>query len=200
MFISLQLTSLSAHRDAVTIGLPRRGRYWVDTMKRSLSARLAAIVALVALLPAGQVTWAHGQTPAVVPGVFTRADAGTVIGTVWSHNDAPIARARLRLRDVTSGQVVRTTQADELGRFTFVKVAPGSYIVELVDNSGKILALGQMFALGPVETVATFIRLGAPLPWYAGFFSNAAAAALASASSLGLTSLGNGGQPASGRS
>jgi len=167
-------------------------------MKRSLSARLVAIVALVALLPAGHLTRAHGQ--AIAPGIATRVDAGTVIGTVWDRNDRPIGRARLRLRDVTSGQVVRTTEADEVGRFTFLKIAPGSYLVELVDGNGKVLALGQMFALGPVETVATFIRLGAQVPWYSGFFSNAAAAALASASSLGLTALGNGGQPASGRS
>jgi hypothetical protein len=171
-------------------------------MKRSVSVRLAAFAALVALLPAGHLgrAQAQGQAPAVVPGVATRADAGTVIGTVWNRDETPMAHARLRLRDVTSGQVVRTTEADEVGRFTFVKVAPGSYIVELVDRNGNVLALGQMFSVGPVETVATLIRLGAQAPWYAGFFSNAAAAALASAAALGLTALGNGGQPASGRS
>jgi hypothetical protein len=111
-----------------------------------------------------------------------------------------VAHARLRLRDVTNGQILQATQADELGRFTFIKVPPGRYLVELVDRSGTVVALGQMFALGPVETIATFIRLSAAIPWYAGFFSNAAAAALASAATLGLTAVGNGGQPASGRS
>jgi len=168
-------------------------------MKRSVSVRLVAFAALVALLPAGHLGGAYGQTPAMVPEIATRANAGTVIGTVWNRDEVPVAHARLRLRDVTSGQIVRTTQADERGRFTFVKVPPGSYIVELVDSSGNILALGQMFSLGPVETIATFIRLGAQARWYSGFFSNAAASALASAASLGLTALGNGGQPASGR-
>ena len=168
-------------------------------MKRSVSVRLVAFAALVALLPAGHPSRAYGQAPAMGPDLATRADAGTVIGTVWNRDETPLAHARLRLRDLTSGQIVRATQADERGRFTFVRVAPGCYIVELVDGNGNILALGQMFALGPVETVATFIRLGAQAPWYSGFFSNAAAAALASAASLGLTALGNGGQPASGR-
>jgi hypothetical protein len=111
-----------------------------------------------------------------------------------------VALPRLRLRDATTGQIVRVTQGDDRGRFTFLKVPSGSYLVELVDRSGTVLALGQMFTLGPLETVATFLRLGASVPWYAGFFSNAAAAALASAAALGLTAVGNGGQPASGRS
>ena len=56
-----------------------------------------------------------------------------------------------------------------------------------------------MFGVGADETVATFIRLGTRVPWYSGFFTNAAAAALAAAASLGVTAVGDGGQPASAR-
>jgi hypothetical protein len=169
-------------------------------MTRTLFPRLAALMVVAALLPGGHLIRAQAQ---VEPGALrgpVRADAGTVIGTVWNRNDVPVAFARLRLRDMTSGKILRAIQGDDAGRFTFLKVPPGSYIVELVDASGSVLALGQMFTLGPLETVATFIRLGTTVPWYAGFFSNAAAVALASAAALGLTAVGNGGQPASGRS
>lgn len=169
-------------------------------MRRSVLARVMAIVAVVALLPAGHLTLARAQSGADPLRGPVRADAGSVTGTVWNRNDTPVFPARLRLRDVTSGSIVRTTEGDHLGRFTFVRVPPGSYIVELVDNSGSVMALGPMFTLGPLETIATFIRLGTAAPWYSGFFSNAAAAALASAAALGLTAVGNGGQPASGRS
>jgi hypothetical protein len=169
-------------------------------MSRSVLTRVAAMAVVIALLPAGHLTRARAQGGAGPLRGPIRADAGTVTGTVWNRNDTPVVPARLRLRDVTSGRVVRTTEGDQLGRFTFLKIPPGSYIVELVDNSGSVLALGPMFTLGPLETVATFIRLGTTAPWYAGFFSNAAAAALASAAALGLTAVGNGGQPASGRS
>ena len=169
-------------------------------MKWTLFPRLAALVAIVALLPVGHLTRAQAKTAQGAQRAPVRADAGTVIGTVWNRHDTPVALARLRLRDMTSGKIVKTAQADDAGRFTFLKVPPGSYLVELVDHSGSVLALGQMFTLGPLETVATFIRLGTSVPWYAGFFSNAAAVALASAAALGLTAVGNGGQPASGRS
>jgi hypothetical protein len=94
---------------------------------------------------------------------------------------------------------VRSTHGDELGRFTFLKVAAGSYIVELVDDNHNVLALGEMFSIGPTETVATFIRLGTATAWYGGFFGNAAIAAIAAAATVGVTALGNGGQPASAR-
>ena len=169
-------------------------------MTRSSFGRMLAVTVLVALLPAGHIGRAFGQAASGQPRIAARVDAGTVVGTVWNRNDTPVANPRLRLRDVANGQIVRTTQGDELGRFTFLRVAPGSYLVELVDRSGNVLALGQMFALGPLETIAKFIRIGTSIPWYSGFFSNAAAVALASAASLGLTAVGNGGQPASGRS
>jgi hypothetical protein len=62
-----------------------------------------------------------------------------------------------------------------------------------------VRGVGQMFSIAHGETVATFIRLGAQVPWYHGFFTNAAAAALASAASLGVTAVGQGTQPASAR-
>ena len=62
-------------------------------------------------------------------------------------------------------------------------------MVELVDDSGKVLAVGRAFMVAAGETVATFVRLGARVPWFAGFFENAAAAATSSAASLGVTAL-----------
>jgi Carboxypeptidase regulatory-like domain len=168
-------------------------------MKRVVFARTAAMAVLVALLPAGRVVRAYGQEPQVRLGDTIRADAGTVTGTVVHHDNTPVANARLRLRDVTTGQTVQTTEGDEAGRFTFLKVPPGSYIVELVDRRGHILAVGQEFGITPLKTVTTLIRLTAS-PWYAGFFRNAALLAVASAAALGVTVRGNGGQPASGRS
>jgi hypothetical protein len=170
-------------------------------MRRTLSKSVAALLAALVVLPLSHPAVATSQDlPAVKLNEALAVKGGTVTGTVWQRDDSPVPDAKLQLRDVSSGKVVMTTDGDDRGRFTFHRVSPGSYIVELVDRSENVLALGQMFTIGPVETVATFIRLGTPLPWYNGFFSNAAAAALASAAALGVTAIGNGEQPASARS
>ena len=154
---------------------------------------------VLALMPCGSPGVAAQDALQLNESVSTRG--GTVTGTVWRRDDSPLPDAPLQLRDVTTGQVVRSTRGDRAGRFTFVKVNAGSYIVELVDESRNVLALGQMFSIGQTETVATFIRLGASASsWYGGFFGSAAAAVLAAAAAAGVTAIGNGGQPASGRS
>jgi hypothetical protein len=143
---------------------------------------------------------AGAQAEAIQPGVGATLDRpGLVVGTAWYHDNWPIAHALLRLRDVTTGQSVMTTEADDSGRFTFRDVMPGSYVVELVEQAGDVRAVGQTFSLAPGETVATFIRLGARVPWFHGFFNNATAAALTAAASLGVTAVGDGLQPASAR-
>jgi hypothetical protein len=121
----------------------------------------------------------------------------TVLGTAWKADNTPIPQARLRLRNVTTGRGEATTTANGSGQFTFSNVEPGSYVIELINETGKVLALGQVFSLGPGETVATFVRLSARNSWLTGFFSNAATSAVTAASSLGVTALGSDGQPIS---
>jgi hypothetical protein len=118
---------------------------------------------------------------------------------VWRSDDTPLPDAPLQLRDLSTGQIVGSTRANELGRFSFSRVPAGKYIVELVDENRNILALGDMFTIGQEQTVATIIRLATSTRWYGGFLSNAAAAAIAAAATVGVTALGNGGQPASAR-
>jgi hypothetical protein len=169
-------------------------------MKRVVFARTATVVVLVALLPAGQLGRASAQNPEVRLGETMRADAGRVTGTVVNHDNTPVPNARLRLRDVTSGQTVQITEGDQAGRFTFLGVPPARYVVELVDRRNNVLALGPLFSLGRLETATTVVRLAASSSWYSGFFSSVALAVIATAATLGLTAVGNGGQPASGRS
>ena len=170
-------------------------------MRRTSSKSVAALLSVLAVLPLSHPAVAASQgLPSVHLNEAVAVKGGTVTGTVWRRDDTPVPDAELQLRDVSTGKVVRTTHGDTSGRFTFQNVTPGSYIVELVDGRENVLALGQMFTIGPVETVVTFIRLGATAPWYHGFFSNAAAAAVAAAAALGVSALGDGGQPASSRS
>lgn len=123
--------------------------------------------------------------------------AGTILGTVWDAQSQPIADAQVRLRNLTTGKVEATARAGQSGQFTFQNVEGGNYVLELLNDEGRVVAVGQTFSVAPVETVATFVRLGARLPWFSGFFNNAAASAVSTAAGLGLTAVGVTGQPVS---
>jgi hypothetical protein len=133
------------------------------------------------------------------PGGRTTAGgrSSSVFGYVWNARNEPIANALVRLRDVASGKVEATATAAANGEFVFENLAGGTYVLEYVDEAGKILALGHVFTMAPGETVATFIRLGATVPWFAALFGNVGAAAVASAASLGVTAVAPPGRPVS---
>jgi hypothetical protein len=143
--------------------------------------RLIPLLAAAAMVaPAVQAS----EKPALAAGRGT-----SIVGHAWTADNAPIEGAKLRLRNVADGRIAATATADETGRFTFTKVEGGSYVVEIVNDAGKVLAIGHSFSIVPGETIGTFVRLGARTPWFTGFFANTAAAAASSASSQGITAL-----------
>lgn len=117
-------------------------------------------------------------------------EAATVRGVAWTSDNSPIPKARVRLRNTHSGRVEANAVTGEDGQFTFDRIEGGSYVVELLGDSDRVLAVGQSFRVEAGETVATFVRLPPQRRWLAGFFSNAAVAAIAAAASAGVTAMG----------
>ena len=113
----------------------------------------------------------------------------TIVGAAWKADNSPIPQAKLRLRNVDTGKVAATAVTNDAGQFVFADVEAGSYIVELISDGGKLLAVSHTITIGPGETVATFVRLGAKVPWFTGFFANAASAVATAAASTGLTAM-----------
>jgi hypothetical protein len=113
----------------------------------------------------------------------------SVMGGAWNSDNSPIPAAKLRLRNVLTGRMEATAVASDLGQFEFTGIEGGSYVIELVSDSGRIIAIGHAFTVEPGETVATFVRLPAKAPWFKGFFGNAASAIAAVAASTGVTAV-----------
>jgi carboxypeptidase family protein len=121
----------------------------------------------------------------------------SIVGVAWNADNTPVPAARVRLRDVVTGKISSVAVSDEAGRFTFVDVEPGSYLIELVADGAKIVALGHTFTVARGETVATFVRIGTRVPWYTGFFGNAASAIASTAASAGVTAIAPEAKPCS---
>jgi hypothetical protein len=114
---------------------------------------------------------------------------GVVRGIVWNSDYSPIPNASVRLRNIRSGRIEANRVTDADGRFGF-NAQRGSYIVELVGDNNKVIAVGQSFRVEGGETVSTFVRVPPQRLWSAVIFSNAATAVIAAASSAGVTALG----------
>jgi len=126
--------------------------------------------------------------------------AATVRGVAWDSDNSPIPKAKVRLRNTHSGRVEANTVTGDQGQFAFNAINGGSYVVELLSDLDRVLAVGQSFRVEAGETVATFVRLPPRRSRLAGFFSNAAVAAIAAAASVGVTAMGpgtNGSRPIS---
>lgn len=150
---------------------------------------LPAVCLLLGALVAAAVPPADPSGRPLATAATAARRSTSILGAAWNADNSPIPNARLRLRNVQTGRVEATTTADEEGRFTFAAVEGGSYVVELLSETGKVLALGHPFTIAPGETVATFVRLGTKVPWYAAFFSSAAEAAASAAALTGVTAI-----------
>lgn len=140
---------------------------------------------------------ASATTLAAAGGARAAARSTSVLGSAWNADNSPIKGAHLRLRNVLTGRVEATAIGNDDGQFAFGNVEGGTYIVELVNESGRILSVGHPFTIAPGETVATFVRLGAKIPWFQAFFENAATATTSAAASQGITAIAPVARPAS---
>ena len=122
---------------------------------------------------------------------------GTIVGTAWRGDTTPYPQARIRLRNVQNGRGLARTVSDGDGRFRFERVEPGAYVVELLSPDDKVIAVGDLFGVSAGQQSLTAVRLSSRAPWFSGFFGNAAAAAIAAASTLGVTATGSNGRPVS---
>jgi hypothetical protein len=120
---------------------------------------------------------------------YESSRATSIQGVAWNADNSPVKFARIRLRNIVSGRIQAGVVANEDGRFVFADVPPGAYLVELVNDDGRVLAVGHTFTIGEGETVATFVRLPSKAPWFQGFFSNAAAIIAVAAASTGITAV-----------
>jgi hypothetical protein len=105
--------------------------------------KVVAIGMMIALSGAGTFGSLAAQSP-----------AGAVMGKAQGPNLQALPRVRVQLRNTDTGDLVGSTTSTEAGEFSFAGLAPANYVVEVADESGKILGIGTPFSL-PAGTTAT---------------------------------------------
>ena len=99
---------------------------------------------------------------------FANAGQGTgkISGMAMDSQNQIMPGAKLQLRNVETGQLAATTRAAADGAFEFTGLNPANYMVELVDQSGKIVGLSPAMALasgGVITGVSVAASAGSAL-------------------------------------
>src|SRR5437667_7531205 len=98
--------------------------------------------------------------PKVLPG--TRVDAfSTIKGNAVDSDNVMLPTSLVRLRSARVGQVVDPQVTSKSGAFSFFRVDPGYYVVELFDIQRRTLAASPIVITGPGSTATTSVRLPA---------------------------------------
>lgn len=158
--------------------------------------RSAIVLLALASLSAQPAPPRAGRVAVPVSDAAPARGVTTVIGYLWTAESAPVTNATLRLRNVISGRVELSATSNENGEFMFSAIEGGTYLIEYVDGTGRVLAVGSIFTIAPGETIATFIRLGERRST-GGLFTMIGSGAVAAAASVGVTAVAPTGRPAS---
>jgi hypothetical protein len=105
--------------------------------------------------------------PRLLPGTRVNVFA-TIQGDAIDAVNAKLPNTLVRLRDARMGRVVDTSLTNKAGLFTFYRVDPGYYIVELFDNNQRTLAATQLIGASAGETKTAVVKL----PFQSSMLSN----------------------------
>jgi hypothetical protein len=82
-----------------------------------------------------------------------------IIGTVIDIKQVPIANVKVRLRNITTGEIMAETESDANGEYAFPELDPGLYVVEMFIDNRYIVALSNTGTVARFETLQTVIQL-----------------------------------------
>ena len=105
---------------------------------------------------------------------------------VDSHRQ-PLKNVRVRLRNLDIGQIEQTAMSNERGEFSFAVRPDVTYVVELTDQSGRVVAVGDVVRTNVGEVAGAVVALPSRLPALAGMFGDTASSVISAATGTGLT-------------
>jgi hypothetical protein len=114
--------------------------------------------------------------------------AGKISGAARDAQGQPLPNAKLQLRNVDTGQVVARTRAASDATYEFTGVQPGNYVVEIVDDSDRVLGLSAAAPLaGAGAVTGLIVALAASTAAGGAFFASTAGILLLVGIGAGVT-------------
>ena len=155
-------------------------------MVRRLSVTLGLLAWMTTTVSSGQMA---NQTGAQRPSpTLGRAVEGQVLieGVAVDASASPLPNAPVRLRNLTTRRVEQVSTTNQLGQFTFIAAPDTPYVVELVDKTGRTIAVGDIITARSGDVAASSVVLPTRLPALAIAFADAATVIASAVASTGL--------------
>lgn len=128
---------------------------------------IAVFVAAVAAATPGwlahaQTGGAPGRSPALVAGKTIDAAQTVISGTAVTQTGQPLANVQVQARNLLTGQVAGSARTGGNGQFSITRIDPGSYVLEIVDGSGRVGGTSPFLSVAPGGPVFTTVVSTAP--------------------------------------
>jgi hypothetical protein len=151
--------------------------------------RLVLAVCFVAPLAAAEKP-AKADRPGTVAGGEMIAPGKCLIrGTAIDSDEVPLPAQSVRLRNLNTSTIEQVSTTDHAGVFSFIAAPEIPYIVEIVDQPGRVVAVGEVMIARSGEVAGGFVMVPAAIPAYSNAFKSTAGAVLSALGGTGLTAL-----------
>jgi hypothetical protein len=115
-------------------------------------------------------------------------DKSVIYGTALDVNAAPLPHAPVRLRNLDTKTIEQTSTTNVLGEYVFVALPDTSYVVEIADAPGRVIAVGDVISTRAGEITGGVVIVP-PAAQAAGLFRNTLGTVLSAIAGTGLTVL-----------
>jgi hypothetical protein len=108
-------------------------------------------------------------------------------GVAIDSDQTPLPNATIRLRNLDANEIEQVITANEMGEFSFIARPDVAYVVEIADQAGRIVAVGDVIMANAGEVAGAIVALPSRLPALAGVFGDTASSVMSAATGTGLT-------------
>ena len=82
----------------------------------------------------------------VVGSGVVRANAAGLSGVVTTPDGEPLRNTVVRARNLLTNEIDGSTRTSDLGEYAILNLAPGNYVLEIVDDDGQIIGTSAFVA------------------------------------------------------
>ncbi len=110
-------------------------------------------------------------------------------GTATTPDLVAVPDTPVRLRNLDTSKIEQVSKTNRAGEFSFVARSEVPYVVEIVDQPGRVIAVGPVVLARSGEVAGSALVVPTAVPAYSNAFRSTAGAVATALGGIGLTAL-----------